>query len=286
MRVTQRAMYASPRNHKPFFCRLVRTVPSGLGQLVLCAGIISFMAGCAGKRDPSLEGGPVASDRRPCNLSRYGNPENYEVFGKRYYPLKSSYGFVETGLASWYGPGYHGRRTSNGEIFNMHQMTAAHRILPLPTYAEVHNLRNGRKVMVKINDRGPFYDNRIIDLSYGAAKRLGIVRPGVGLVRVRSLDTCTSHPLSRSPVKTASLKTSPPRFYLQLGAFPDKSKAERIRRQIHEITQRSVRIQPGLLSGKPVYKVQVGPLASAQAADQIAKAVALYGFREHWLVLN
>jgi rare lipoprotein A len=107
----------------------------------------------------------------------------------------------------------------------MHQITAAHKTLPLPTYAEVYNLQNGHKVVVKINDRGPFYQDRIIDLSYGAAKKLGLINPGIGLVRVRALNTCTSHPLARAPVRMATVKTPSPRFYLQVGAFSDRATA-------------------------------------------------------------
>ncbi len=196
-------MYVSPRT--PESSKICYSLPfDGGGSLpsptrgggsfakgLLCVGIISFVAGCA-IEPPKREGGPLVSERRSCftPLSRYGNPQYYEVFGKRYYPLRSSRGFVETGLASWYGPGYHGRRTSNGEVYNMYQLTAAHKLLPLPTYAEVYNLQNGRKAVVKINDRGPFYKNRIIDLSYGAARKLGIVTSGTSLVQVRALDHC------------------------------------------------------------------------------------------------
>ena len=98
--------------------------------------------------------------------SRYGNPESYVVFGKRYYVKDSSKGYVETGIASWYGTKFHGRRTSSGETYDMYAMTAAHKTLPLPTYVEVTNLNNGRSIIVKVNDRGRFHEIRIIDLSY------------------------------------------------------------------------------------------------------------------------
>jgi len=120
--------------------------------------------------------------------SRYGNPESYVVFGKRYYVKKSSLNHVERGVASWYGTKFHGKRTSSGEPYDMLAMTAAHKSLPLPTYAEVTNLENGRKIIVKINDRGPFKKNRIIDLSYAAAIKLDITKAGTGLVEVRAID--------------------------------------------------------------------------------------------------
>jgi rare lipoprotein A len=120
--------------------------------------------------------------------SRYGNPPFYDVFGKRYYVLSSSVAYVERGVASWYGPGFHEVRTSTGERYDMYGMTAAHRTLPLPAYVRVTNLQNGRSVVVRVNDRGPFVGNRIIDLSYTAASRLDMLRNGTAMVEVRALD--------------------------------------------------------------------------------------------------
>lgn len=120
--------------------------------------------------------------------SRYGNPATYVVFGRRYHVMPTSNGYVERGVASWYGPDFHGERTSSGDTYDMYGMTAAHKSLPLPTYARVTNLRNGRSIVVRINDRGPFVDNRIIDLSYTGAAKLGLIGTGTGLVEVRALD--------------------------------------------------------------------------------------------------
>lgn len=122
--------------------------------------------------------------------SRSGNMAEYEQNGRRYRVRDSSYGYDERGIASWYGREFHGRPTSSGETYDMNQLTAAHRTLPLPTYVEVTNLTNGRRVVVRVNDRGPFHepDSRIIDLSYAAAVRLGIDRTGTGSVRVRALE--------------------------------------------------------------------------------------------------
>jgi rare lipoprotein A len=131
--------------------------------------------------------------------SRYGNPPFYDVFGKRYYVLSSSVGYWERGVASWYGPGFHKVRTSTGEPYDMYGMTAAHKTLPLPAYVRVTNLQNGRSVVVRVNDRGPFVGNRIIDLSYTAAAKLDMLRNGTALVEVRAIDPST--PL---PVITAS----------------------------------------------------------------------------------
>ena len=110
--------------------------------------------------------------------SRYGNPDSYVVRGKRYHTLESSRGYEETGIASWYGRKFHGRRTSSGETYDMYKMTAAHKTLPLPTYVEVTRVDNGSSVVVRVNDRGPFVGDRIIDLSYAAAERLGVRNAG------------------------------------------------------------------------------------------------------------
>ncbi len=121
-------------------------------------------------------------------LSRYGNPPFYDVYGKRYYVLSSSVAYLERGVASWYGPGFHQVRTSNGETYDMYGMSAAHKTLPLPAYVRVTNLENGRSVVVRVNDRGPFVGNRIIDLSYTAAARLDMLRNGTAMVEVRGID--------------------------------------------------------------------------------------------------
>lgn len=114
-------------------------------------------------------------------------PTSYELFGQRYYILRSADGFSQRGIASWYGGKFHGNPTASGEIYDMHAMTAAHKTLPLRTDVEVTNLRNGRSVVVRVNDRGPFLDDRIIDLSYAAAEALDLVGSGTGLVEVRAL---------------------------------------------------------------------------------------------------
>ncbi len=121
-------------------------------------------------------------------LSRYGNPESYNQFGRRYVIMDSADGFAERGIASWYGPKFHGKRTSSGETYDMHAMTAAHKTLPIPTWVHVKNLKNGKEVIVKVNDRGPFVENRVIDLSYEAAQRLDMITDGTGMVDVRVIE--------------------------------------------------------------------------------------------------
>jgi rare lipoprotein A len=119
--------------------------------------------------------------------SIHGNPPFYDVFGKRYFVLSSSADYVERGVASWYGPGFHEVRTSTGEPYDMYGMSAAHKTLPIPCYVRVTNLQNGRSIVVRVNDRGPFVGNRIIDLSYTAAAKLDMLRNGTAMVEIRTV---------------------------------------------------------------------------------------------------
>lgn len=143
--------------------------------------------------------------------SRYGNPAHYTVFGKKYHVLNSAKNYSKEGVASWYGPKFNHRRTSSGEEYDMYQMTAANKELPLPTYAQVTNLENGKSVTVKINDRGPFKKGRIIDLSYAAAKKLEMTKKGTARVRVTAIDPSTYYPThsDTSAARTADIRTTP-----------------------------------------------------------------------------
>jgi peptidoglycan lytic transglycosylase len=143
--------------------------------------------------------------------SRNGNPPFYDVLGKRYFVLSSSVGYVERGVASWYGPGFHKVRTSTGEPYDMYAMTAAHRTLPLPAYVRVTNLQNGRSIVVRVNDRGPFVGNRIIDLSYTAASKLDMLRNGTAMVEVRNLEPVSANTplLAQGTAPTATPTATP-----------------------------------------------------------------------------
>lgn len=136
--------------------------------------------------------------------SRIGNPASYVVFGERYPVLDSAQGFTERGIASWYGSKFHGRKTSSGETYNMYNMTAAHKHLPLPTFVQVTNMDNGRQLVVKVNDRGPFVDDRIIDLSYGAAARLGVLKTGTANVEVVAVSSHLAAPAKKPLVADAT----------------------------------------------------------------------------------
>jgi rare lipoprotein A len=178
--------------------------------LPLCAAIAVGMAACFSapprRESPSSSAPPPPAaeqppapqsvpDMVPRNepRSRNGNPPFYDVMGRRYFVLSSSVGYVERGVASWYGPGFHQVRTSTGEPYDMYAMTAAHKTLPLPAYVRVTNLQNGRSIVVRVNDRGPFVGNRIIDLSYTAAAKLDMLRNGTAMVEVRSLEPVSAN---------------------------------------------------------------------------------------------
>ena len=193
--------------------------------------------------------------------SKYGNPASYVVFGKRYYTLPSSKGYKEQGIASWYGSKFHGQRASSGETYDLYKMTAAHRTLPLPTYARVTNLRNGRAVIVKINDRGPFHNNRVIDLSYVAATKLGILEYGTGLVEVEAIDPSTpSQPAQPASTRTASKPAirEDAVMYLQVGAFSQRSNADQLRNRLQSTEIDNVKIIEGNGSSGILYRVRIG----------------------------
>ncbi len=151
--------------------------------------------------------------------SKYGNPKSYVVLGKRYYVMNDNRGFSQQGIASWYGKKFHGKRTSSGESYDMYAMTAAHKTLILPAYIEVTNLRNGKKVVVKVNDRGPFHENRIIDLSYAAATKLNVVAKGTALVKIRVVQTGYASGKRGAPVETISPEYSPGDFFHTSGGL-------------------------------------------------------------------
>jgi len=157
----------------------------GVGLLAL----LGLLSGCSGTGD-KVSGPSDIADAMPQvePNSKYGNPESYIVFGKRYYTKTTGKGHVERGSASWYGKKFHGRKTSSGERYNMYAMTAAHKTLPLPTYVRVTNLASRRSVVVRVNDRGPFHGDRIIDLSYSAARKLGMTARGIAMVEIRAID--------------------------------------------------------------------------------------------------
>lgn len=221
-------------------------------------------------------------------LSKYGNPAQYEVLGERYYTLKTSQDYRERGKASWYGTKFHGNRTSSGETYDMYAMTAAHKTLPLPTYVEVTNLENNRRVIVKVNDRGPFHDDRIIDLSYSAALKLDIVDNGTAEVEVRALTAKDK----KGAVTTADRqtdeydRTASGTTYLQLAAFSDSARAQAYKREIEQQVSQTVKVVPFRHAQGDLYRVRVGPLDDIANGEQVAHELRAAGYPDSHIVIE
>lgn len=249
--------------------------------------------------------------------SRYGNPRSYVVFGKRYYLLESSKGFVQSGIASWYGPNFHGKKTSTQETYDMYQMTAAHKTLPIPCYVEVRNLDNGRVITVRVNDRGPFHEGRIIDLSFVAAKKLDIVKSGTARVEIRVIDpsnpqahrqsqaTQVKQPVRRAstvPVRSRPVPVAKPnvptgtdkpilaakakRAYIQLGAFTDLPNAHKLQVQIQRAVEQPVSIVTQQNGNALLYKVRIGPMTNLKETDRISTDLNAAGHYEHHVLFQ
>ena len=208
----------------------------------------------------------------------------YEVNGKRYEPLRGGEhaGYVEEGLASWYGRDFHGKRTSNGEVYDMHAPTAAHKTLPLGVYVKVHNLANGREAVARINDRGPFVKGRIIDLSYALASELEVVGPGTAPVRIEALGfrqtDSAGHATYRQP---ASYTTGS--YAVQVGAFTIRDNAERLAQQL-KMRYGNAAVQEGWVGSRLFYRVRAGRYASVQAAETARAGFETGGYPSSFVV--
>ena len=263
-----------------------------LAAVIASVLLLGSLGGCASRgesrttvADSAASDGSNIPDAVPRvePLSKWGNPESYKVKGKRYFTKKTSSGHVERGLASWYGKKFHGRRTSSGERYNMYEMTAAHKTLPLPSYVRVTNVENGRTAVVKVNDRGPFHGSRVIDLSYSAAKKLGVVQKGTAMVEVRAIDPLAPNAES-APFLTAakgkpkqwtrSERPAPPRSAPEpapvLGSASPLAASGSVGKGAAEIGERASGPTVAVGEGKPVATPLTKP--AAQAADTVASA--------------
>lgn len=202
---------------------------------------------------------------RPEPLCKYGNMNSYSVNGETYHVLKNYNGYDQRGIASWYGTKFDGKRTSCGDSYNLYSMTAASTVLPLPTYVHVFNLKNGRQCIVKVNDRGPFHENRIIDLSFAAAKKLGIYPAGTGLVEVKAIDPHNPNDFVAPPPPVLNH----PQIYLQIGAFAQVNNANRLAARIQSYTSEPIHIREAEVNNTLIYRVQIGPLASVDRDDEL-----------------
>lgn len=212
----------------------------------------------------------------PLPKSKYGNPKSYEVAGKTYHVLPTSRNYQETGIASWYGTKFHGRLTSTREKYDMFAMTAASPVLPIPSFARVTNLSNGRSVVVKVNDRGPFAKGRIMDLSYAAAKKLGYADRGTARVEVKAIN-----------IDRPGSELTQPQLYLQVASYSNFHQAQLAAEQIQSsLSYSEARIQPTKVHRRTWYRVQLGPLRSERTAGRLTDAVQEMGFEGAYTVVG
>ncbi len=205
--------------------------------------------------------------------SKRGNPPFYTVLGRRYFVLDKAEGYHERGVASWYGPGFHASTTSNGERYDMYAMTAAHKTLPLPAFVQVTNLRNGRSVVVRVNDRGPFKDGRIIDLSYTAASKLDFLKDGTTFVEVRVL-TPEQKAAPPAPPQT------PQALFVQAGAFGTEENAARLLERLRGQGVAQSFVREDRVSGRTMYRVRVGPIPSVNEFDRLLARLRALGLAD------
>jgi len=204
---------------------------------------------------------------------------SYKVFGVSYYPMQDGRNYRAVGEASWYGTKFHGRKTANGEKYDLYGMTAAHKTLPLPTYVKVTNLANNKSVIVRVNDRGPFYSDRIIDLSFAAAQKLDFAKKGVAKVKVEGIDPrqWQAQNISPKPLNIAGKKVAPhqmPGLYLQVGAFSVLSSAQNLMQQLQGLSKTaSTFIVPLEQNNLTLYRVRIGPFTDFLAAKKLAETI-------------
>ncbi len=278
------------------------------------AAIVALLLSGCGKSHvtyspSSRDGAPSASSypsKQPARLPsgkggyvKTGNP--YQIAGRWYYPLSSADGYNETGTASWYGTKFHGKKTANGERYDMHAMSAAHKTLPMPTMVRVTNLNNGRSVVVRVNDRGPFVKNRIIDLSYAAARALGYDSEGTAPVRVETLGSNRLIAASQNPPRSvpAPLKLPKPpaqpavasqtvqrgAMYIQLGAFSSAANANRLKGEL-ATDYPSVGIYARNGGFSPVYRVRIGPFDDEKNIETHVLSLQQQGYSNAIVVIE
>lgn len=298
-----------------------RRIPVNAALLALVLASLFALSACSvsrrggyfeddgpGKTPPDVANIPDAVPKSEARAERGNKP--YRVYGKTYAPLAEARGYRERGVASWYGKKFHGRFTSSGEPYDMYAMTAAHRTLPLPSYVRVRNLENGRAAIVRVNDRGPFLHNRLIDLSYAAAAKLAIVGTGTGLVEVeavipgdeagvqtaqqtiqtRGLDVipaAEATPLPPVAVATPSATLSPPKLFLQVGAFHEWDNAVGLRTRLERAAFRPIAIHSALTENESrIYRVRIGPIASIEEGDRLSETLSRHGVADALMVVE
>ncbi|MDI6797196.1 MAG: septal ring lytic transglycosylase RlpA family protein [Desulfatibacillaceae bacterium] len=242
--------------------------------LVVAALFALSLAGCARKAPTGQARPPAPAPQQP-----QGYPKPYQVFGQWYQPIPNAKGFKEKGLASWYGKDFHGKKTANGEIYDMYAMTAAHKTLPLGTRVKVTNTANNREIFVRINDRGPFVKGRIIDLSHSAAEQLDVIRPGTAPVIVEAVAAPPGEQYARADVYYRG------DFTVQVGAFADVNNARNLAAELGR-NYKNVTIQQAIVDGRTFHRVRVGRSKSLEEAAAYEKALVEAGFAGAFVVAD
>lgn len=233
-------------------------------QVILCMCCVMLVSACASKK---------MSGAKPPPARQKASQRPYTVNGQRYEPLETHTGFVQTGIASWYGKDFHGKKTSNGETYDMHAMTAAHKTLPLGVFVRVKNTSNGREAVVRVNDRGPFVKGRVIDLSFSAAKRLGVDLAGTALVRIEALGYRGSNAEQYQALENYDAGN----YTVQIGSFKDYNNAQRLSGEMKKLFGFS-EVRKTDINGENFYRVYTGKYTSLNAAEQAEKNFSEHGY--------
>ena len=246
-------------------------------KISLLFALIALLTACGGPTyDVRVFDTPAQPDLKPTQRP-------YEVNGQRYQPIASANGYVEEGVASWYGGKFHGRKTSNGETYDMHEMTAAHKTLPMNVHLKVTNLSNGRSTVVRVNDRGPFVKSRIIDLSFAAAKLLGVDGPGTAPVRIEALGYRDQASSGASPSYHQPASYDVGTFMVQVGAFSVQANAQRLADKMRS-QYGNATIAEGWVDDKKFYRVRVGLYSSMTLAVDAHLKLVGDGFNGSFVV--
>lgn len=275
--------------------------------LILPLLLISIASGCSTKKAPDYASSHAHLPNGTGGVHKTGNP--YNIGGRWYTPMQFENGYDETGIASWYGRDFDGKATANGETYDMHALSAAHKTLPLPTLVRVTNLENGRSVIVRVNDRGPFVKDRLIDLSYAAANALGYARNGTAHVRVQSLQLPPpskqetfamgaklkaadrfNHPpnsvrVSSPDALTAPVTAASGKIFIQLGAFSSKDNAVRLEQQLKSSFS-AIHTVAAHLGDKTLYRVRLGPYEDMVNIEQTVLSLQSHGFDKPVVVIE
>jgi rare lipoprotein A len=242
---------------------------------VVLLGLCLVMTACART--------PYSPPKKPASKAPAGYPRPYRVNGRWYQPIPDARGFEQTGLASWYGRKFHGRKTSNGEIYNMYGMTAAHKTLPLGTFVRVHNLVNDKSVDVRVNDRGPFVRGRIIDLSYTAAKKINMVGPGTVRVRVKALGVPSAKSAAGGATHYQPIDYYSGNFTFQVGAFAEEANARRLVHKLDKLYQ-NASVAPYFDGRRTFYRVRVGRARTLEEAERFEQKLVQNGYPQAFIV--